>query len=570
MLTACAATSVEDAADKTLIASDAELKAVKKIEEPKRVLSGDIAKIRKHYLVARVAENRGDLDRALQAYEKVLAEDPLQDDARARVFSYYLSLGRIKEALSHSKYMEAEDNPSLLFLVLKAYDAAAEVDLDKAASYMDEAQKQMPRMLQLLLAKSYIAIARGADAAPVLKQLEAYTPEPNMSVYKYYHLGRMYERLGQLDKALDKYRSGYLIDNSSFALAESLSRLYLKQGKEQQAEDLINGYKRLNPRTLLTDKMKERLQLDIETERSKEELLRSDLAEVMIGLATSVSLSDLSVVGHQFLKLALFIDPNHSFANYYVGLLLEEQKEYDLAIEQYQRISSDQSAYLASRLRIAQAEFGKGNETKAIKILEKLNKKYPSREQIQQALAESYFDKQNYEKALVYYDQLLNKLSEPSLDHAGLFFARGASYERMKDLDAAVADLERALELRPNNATILNYLGYMLVDANKRVEDALLMIKRALTLRPQDGSIIDSLGWAYYKLERYEEAVRFLEIAVEHEPQDATINSHLGDVYEKLGRKLEAYHQWQKASQMMIDDEEIRVHLKQKLQANND
>lgn len=568
VVTACSLSSVEEKATQQTEASLV-IKKEAVIDVPKRQISGDVAKIRKYYLIASVAESRGDYEKALDAYEVVLKEDPLQEDVRARVFSYYLSLGDIKQALHHSTYMENADNPSLLFLVLKSYDAAAEGALDDAYNYMHKAQEQMPRMLQLLLAEAYINIARGDHVEQSIQKLKDYKPEPNMSVYKYYHLGRMSERMGKLDVALEYYRSGYMMDHSSFALAESLVRMHLKLSQEQKAEEIINNYLRVNKDTLLVDHMKERITLELSQEKTKKELLKEDLAEVMLGLASSVSVRDLSVVGHQFLKLALFVDPSHSFAHYYVGVVLEEQGRYEQAIEHYQQIQSGQAPYLSSRVRIAEAMYEHNKQAEAIEMLEKINKKYPNRVAIQRSLAEMYFDSKMYAKALRSYDELLEKIERPSLNDAGLFFARGASYERLDDIDAAIKDLESALALRPNNPTILNYLGYMLVDANREIERALLMIKRALTLRPQDGAIIDSLGWAYYKLERYEEAVKFLELAVEYEPQDATINSHLGDVYEALGRKAEAMHQWQKASQMVIDDEEIRAHLENKLKSQH-
>ena len=53
-----------------------------------------------------------------------------------------------------------------------------------------------------------------------------------------------------------------------------------------------------------------------------------------------------------------------------------------------------------------------------------------------------------------------------------VYFMRGAMYERMKKYDAAEAEFRKVMELNPENAGALNYLGYMLADRDVRLEEA--------------------------------------------------------------------------------------------------
>ncbi len=94
---------------------------------------------------------------------------------------------------------------------------------------------------------------------------------------------------------------------------------------------------------------------------------------------------------------------------------------------------------------------------------------------------------------------------------------------------------------------MLNYLGYSLVEEQRKLDEALDMIERAVAASPDSGYIVDSLGWVYYRLGRYDEAVMQMERAVELEAVDPVINDHLGDVYWAVGRKREAQFQWQRA-----------------------
>jgi Flp pilus assembly protein TadD len=137
-------------------------------------------------------------------------------------------------------------------------------------------------------------------------------------------------------------------------------------------------------------------------------------------------------------------------------------------------------------------------------------------------------------------------------DPAGwnLYFLRGAAYEQSGDWARAEPDLRAALRLAPEEPTILNYLGYALLDRGLKLPEAQALIATAAKLRPDDGFIADSLGWAYYRTGQFALAVTTLEGAARQEPGDATINEHLGDAYWRAGRHIEARFRWRAASDL--------------------
>ena len=104
-----------------------------------------------------------------------------------------------------------------------------------------------------------------------------------------------------------------------------------------------------------------------------------------------------------------------------------------------------------------------------------------------------------------------------------------------------------ALKLSPDQAQVLNFLGYSWVDQGQHLPEAFAMLEKARALSPYDGYIVDSVGWAYYRLGRYGDATKTLENAVLLVPGDSTINEHLGDAYWRVGRKLDAHFQWSHA-----------------------
>ena len=96
----------------------------------------------------------------------------------------------------------------------------------------------------------------------------------------------------------------------------------------------------------------------------------------------------------------------------------------------------------------------------------------------------------------------------------------------------------------PDNAGVLNYLGYMWADRSENLQEALRFIQKAVDLDPFNGAYLDSLGWAQFKLNDLKGAEESLSKAARIVRNDATIHEHLGDLYEKLGNyegALQAY-----------------------------
>jgi tetratricopeptide (TPR) repeat protein len=155
--------------------------------------------------------------------------------------------------------------------------------------------------------------------------------------------------------------------------------------------------------------------------------------------------------------------------------------------------------------------------------------------------------KERYEEAVAAYDTAIGRVKQVEKRHWPLFYARGIGEERSKQWAKAETDFNKALELEPDQAYVLNYLGYSWIDMNRNLDEGLAMIKKAVELRPDDGYIIDSLGWAYFRLGKFDDATEELERAAQIKAGDATINDHLGDAYWRVGRKLEAVYQWNRA-----------------------
>ncbi|MDE3105328.1 MAG: tetratricopeptide repeat protein [Acidobacteriota bacterium] len=126
-------------------------------------------------------------------------------------------------------------------------------------------------------------------------------------------------------------------------------------------------------------------------------------------------------------------------------------------------------------------------------------------------------------------------------------FLRGALYDREKLYVQAEAEFRKALTIDPQNATVLNYLGYMFADRGVNLPEALSLVQKAVELDPQNGAYLDSLGWVYFKSGQYALAEESLRKALDRISSDPTIHDHLGEVYAKTGRLKLAVTQWQRS-----------------------
>ncbi len=166
------------------------------------------------------------------------------------------------------------------------------------------------------------------------------------------------------------------------------------------------------------------------------------------------------------------------------------------------------------------------------------------------AMAEIYQKSKNFGEMNKALDQA-DKLSQTNDDKAGVLFMRGAGYEREKKFELAEKSFRQVLDLDPNNASALNYLGYMLADQNIRLQEAQDFIKRAIQLQPDNYAFLDSLGWVYFHQNRLDDAEQQLTRSVKLSSKDPTIHDHLGDVYFKQGKIKEAIAQWQTSLKAM-------------------
>ena len=161
-------------------------------------------------------------------------------------------------------------------------------------------------------------------------------------------------------------------------------------------------------------------------------------------------------------------------------------------------------------------------------------------------LAQTYIGLKRFTDASEQLDKADALASKPD-EKLYVLFLRGEYYDRQKMYDLAETQFRKALAIDPQNAAVLNYLGYMLADQGQKLPEALKLIRQAVDLEPQNGAYLDSLGWVNFKLGQYSEAEEYLRKANERMSSDPTVHDHLGEMYQKTGNLKMAVAQWERS-----------------------
>lgn len=280
---------------------------------------------------------------------------------------------------------------------------------------------------------------------------------------------------------------------------------------------------------------------------------RDGVAEVYYTVASALGSENTDINTLAYARMAEYLAPDDADTVLLVASILEGQGQHALASTEFDKIERDNPAYLQAELGRAGALIESDRVDAAIEALQRVAKENPARADVWNMLGDTYRREERFAEAADAYDKAIANIDTRTDIYWGLYFARGISNERLKKWPEAEADFRKALELQPDQPSVLNYLGYSYIERKEKLDEALKMIEKAVAERPDDGAFVDSLGWGLYRLGRYDEAVTQMERAVELMPVDAVLNDHLGDVFWAVGRTREAEFQWRRALSFAAD-----------------
>jgi tetratricopeptide (TPR) repeat protein len=246
-------------------------------------------------------------------------------------------------------------------------------------------------------------------------------------------------------------------------------------------------------------------------------------------------------------------DQGSGEALYYLSVLAERRGDSERALRGYQQLISA-GAGLAPRARAARWLLAQGDEAQVQSLFDDWaqagrNDSVSTEVTRSRVLAESG----RFELALKSLEAALERYP----DHHDLRYQRAIVHDLAGDTASAVKEFEALLVSRPEDAGVLNALGYTLADRGQELRRAERLIRQALEQRPDNAAFLDSLGWVLYRRGQLKAAKPVLERAwrLSREPE---IGAHLGELLWVQGELEAARRLWRRALQAAPDSVVVR------------
>jgi tetratricopeptide (TPR) repeat protein len=507
------------------------------------------------------------LDRAIAEFEKIVALEPRSVDERmvlGQLYTVKHDAKRAEEQFKTAKAIEPDSEEVVLNLA-RLY--AESGDYDHAAKEIEAvAVADRTAKMEAALGAAYDQLKRPKEA------IAAYQRAVDMEPGDLRTLEALAQALlsdNQLDEALKQYRELAAEDPENSSALVHIGEIQRRQGKYEDALATIRQARKMKPENLDAG-YNEGLLLDV--------LGRYDeAATVYEKMVDETSHANGAYTTEEKDNRAIFLER--------LGGIYHEQNKTAEAIATYQKLI-DMGGEPAVRGYQYQVDTWRDARQfdKAVEIARKAVEANPKDRELKLMLAGELLDLGKTEEGLAMAKGLLAntgddrpvwlalgqmcvrarrwKEAEEAFDKAEalttktdekkakeerttLLFMRGEWAEQQKHYEPAEQFFRQALELEPESAITLNYLGYMMADRGRQLPEALKMIRKAVELEPMNGAFLDSLGWVYFKMGEYELAEENLRRAVERDSSDPTVHDHMGELYAKTGRIRLAAAQWE-------------------------
>ena len=513
------------------------------------------------YSLGRSLESLGRTQDAVEAYMRVLENQPDQIFL-ARKTSYLLARsGQQEEALSLLEKSLAS-NPEAPYAhislseFLATYQANDPESLKRAFDVIEKAVPRFPEEPAVYehLVKLYLSADRRDDARKVLS--EAALRASKSSNY--------WLRLGRLAGQVWGIR-----ENAAVSDAELINGIFAKAlefaGNDTEVIEKVGDYYHA---TSQFDRAITTYARVIAAQPDRLDL-REKLARAYGGKG------DVEKV-LETLKEIVGIDPQSAEAHKQIAGILMRAERFKEAIPHLQEALSitkgSATEYGAlGRMMIESKEY-----EVSVKFLKEAAYLFPESPDFPFLLTFSLGGLERWEESLEQFKATitLSKEAQPQLLNEGFYFRYAAAHERLGHFKEAEELFRKTMELIARNdpdgenveftATVYNYLGYMWIENDMKIDEAGELIKTAAELQPESGAIADSLGWFHFKKGNFEAARdELLRAEGLIEELDPVILDHIGQVFYQLGEKDKAIGYLKRAVEMDPDKAEYATRLKE-------
>lgn len=456
-----------------------------------------------YFLLGRYYEGEGKIDDAVAALKKGIGADPKSAELRAELAALYARQDRAREAVGaaedalriDARNREANRILGSVLAAMAEQKRALEPG-DDPASYGRRATTALEiargdgggdLAIDLALARLYLDQDRAADAVPLLRRI---VDEQPSFTEGWMLLSDAQSGAGRTEEAMATLKEVVRADPDSFRARARLAELYDRQRRFGDAANEWAEAQKLNPKN--------------------PELIARRGFSLLNG-------RDLDAAEAAARELRSTTNDADIRGLYIQAQVLQAREKYqdvlDLVTPEIERLKgagaaqANQAALLLGVQGVALLQLHKNDD--AVAALKDAARRAP--------------------------------------DNATVRYQLGAALDRSGRQEEAERTFRDLLARDPLDANTLNYLGYMLAERGRKLDEAVTLIERALKVEPGNPSYLDSLGWAYVQQGRLDLADPPLTKAASDLPRNSVIQDHLGDLRMKQNRRNDAIAAWKAA-----------------------
>jgi tetratricopeptide (TPR) repeat protein len=502
-----------------------------------------------HFVEGMAFEESGQMDKALEAYRKVLNVDPGQSDLASRVAVLLIQQEDFPQAIDVLKdAIKANPNDGEPYRQLAFIYAKYLKKTDQAVHYANRAIALNPTDIETYQRLCEIELAAGQEQK-ALDALDLAKKVKTDDASFWTQLGKLYAAVlfapdaqpkpDELTRVNEIFKKAVANAGDDPAILKDVADYYAASQQLKEAiplylrvielqPDDANAREKLATGFILTDQRGKAVELleQIIKEHPEKYQPYDLLAQVLDDEARSLLRENrLDEAKARFVKVA---------ANYEQSLLINPN-------------------HAGTYLRLAELLLGPLKDpARAVKFLAEARRRFPGAPEIVYYLAIAQREAKQSQRAVATFEEALREAQldqDNEIVNAKFYFNYGVTAEQAGLYEKAADLLRRSIALDPTNAAeAYNYLGYMWADQNMHLDEAKEMIERALQIEPNNGSYLDSLGWVEFRQGKFDQALADLLRAVKNlDREDPIVFEHIGDTYLKLNRVPEALESWQKA-----------------------
>lgn len=533
-----------------------------RVERPEAAADYDV-------LVAELARIEGDFEAARAAFLRASAKDPDSAYLHERLSRLAWQLDDIEGAVEEAERAFELDPDSLRVRLFLGRLYRLRRDFEGLDRVLRDAEGR-PLDADSTYVLYQVAFERGdlVEAENLARQLAEAEPDQLRGLLA---LASVAERRSDFDSAEAVVRRGLEIFPDHFLLYMRLAQIERARGDREGEIAVYREVLRSHPRHYGILQGLGQAQVDandlegaIETFRRIVDYYPEDVNSLRRLASLEFSAGRYESAA-QRLEAALERKPDQPDLAFALGQIRKAMDDPDGAIEAFGRIDRQSPNYFDARIQIAAILEVQERYDEAIREIEALRRFRPDR-QLDLHLAGLRIEAGDFEGGVAAFEALL----DGSDADAEVYYQLGVQYGTHGRVDEALQAMQKVLELEPNNANALNYIGYSWAERGENLDEAEELIRRALEIAPEDGYIADSLGWVYYKmaelllresrrseaLELLDQAQAQLSQAAEMTGGDSVVIEHIGDVLLLKGDKEGALERYEKAVETGLRESE--------------